>query len=72
MKNLNNLSVAVSGHGHYKIYTTYYGREISCTTSNMPAIDDFKSEEGEKDGRELRQLRGYKSLRAECIRKNKS
>lgn len=61
-----------SGHGHYRVTTPYYGKEISCTTNNMPAVDDYKSEEGERQGRELRQLRGYKALRAECIRKNQS
>lgn len=66
-----NLSVSPSGHGHYKVTTTHYGKEISCITSNMPAIDDFKSDEYEKDGRELRKLRGYKSLRDECIMVNK-
>jgi hypothetical protein len=72
MKNTNNLTVTPSGHGHYRVTTTHYGKEISCVTSNMPAIDDFKSEDGEKDGRELRTLRGYKSLRAECISKNRA
>lgn len=66
-----DLGVSPSGHGHYKVYTTYYGKEITCTTNNMPAIDDFKSDDGEKDGKELRTLRGYRLLRNECITKNK-
>jgi hypothetical protein len=64
------LSVMFSGYGHYKVTTTYYGKEISCTTTDMPSIDDFNSDEHERDGRELRKLRGYKSLRSECIREN--
>ena len=71
MKQTNNLTVIPSGHGHYKVITTHYGKNISCVTSNMPAIDDFKSYDDEKDGRELRKLRGYRTLRAECISKNK-
>jgi hypothetical protein len=67
----NNLTVTPSGHGHYKVTTTHYNKEIYCITNNMSAIDDFKSEDWDKDGRELRKLRGYKSLRFECIRKNK-
>lgn len=67
----SNLKVMPSGHGHYKVITTYYGKEINCVTNNMPSVDDFKSEVYEKDGRELRHLRGYRSLRNECIRKNK-
>lgn len=67
----HDLTVRPSGHGHYSVETTHYGKTIKCTTNNMQAIDDFKSEDGEKDGRELRQLRGYRALRAECISKNK-
>ena len=67
----SDLEIRPSGHGHYKVSTTYYGKKISCVTSNMPSVDDFKSEDGEKDGRELRQLRGYNSLKGECIRKNR-
>lgn len=68
----HHLEVHPSGYGHYKITTIHYGKEINCTTNNMPAIDDFKSEDFEKDGRELRKLRGYRTLRGECIRKNKN
>ncbi len=72
MKTTHDLTVTPSGHGHYRVSTTHYGKEISCITSNMPAVDDYKSDDYEKDGRELRKLRGYRSLRAECISKNKS
>jgi hypothetical protein len=61
-----DLKVIPSGHGHYKIFTNYYSKDISCITNNMQAIDDFKSEDGDK-----RIMKGYKSLRNECIRKNK-
>ena len=65
------LFVQPEGHGHYRVTTEYYGKYIACITSNMPAIDDFKSDEDEKDGRELRKLRGYRELRSECISKHK-
>ena len=67
----NNLIVRPSGHGHYKVITEHYNKEISCITNDMSSIDDLKSEEGEKDGRVLKRLRGYNNLRNECIRKNK-
>lgn len=66
----NDLRVQPNGHGHYKVFTTHYGKEINCVTSNMQAIDDLKSEDGEKDGRVLKQLIGYNNLRSECIRAN--
>ena len=61
------LQVQPSGHGHYKITTEYYNKTISCITNNMQAIDNYKSEDGSR-----RITKGYKSLRNECIRKNKT
>ena len=69
--NYSNLSLTPSGHGHYRVTTNYYGKKISCITNNMPAIDDYKSYQSEKDGRELKRKRGYITLRSEVIRKNK-
>ena len=34
-----------SGYGHWKVWCTYYGKEICATTTNMPAIDAFRSNE---------------------------
>lgn len=60
-KNLPYLAVTPAGHGHYKIVTTYYKQEISCITTNMPAVDSFK--EGKKSG--------YLQLRSICVNKHK-
>lgn len=68
--NTRNLKTSFSGHGHYKISMLYRGKTISTTTNNMPAIDDFKSDEFEKDGREYRKLRGYRALISELLRAN--
>lgn len=65
-----DMRVIFSGHGHYRVTMTYRGKEISCITNNMPAIDDFQSEEFERDGRCNRILQGFNALRGECIRKN--
>lgn len=64
MKNSIPLKIKFSGYGHYKVVTWHYGKEIYCTTDNMGAIDDYKSED------RIRNNRGYKTLRKECIRKN--
>lgn len=70
-KSSNYIRIEHAGYGHKKITIEYYGKEISCVTTNMPAVDDYNSEEGERDGRELRSKRGYISLRDEVIRKHK-
>lgn len=70
MANTNRyISIEIVGYGHKKITIEYYGKEISCVTTNMHAVDDYNSEEGERDGRELRTKRGYTALRDEVIRK---
>lgn len=61
-----------TGYGHYEVGVLYYGKVITCTTTDMPSIDDYKSEDGEKDGRELRRKRGYNCLRNQCIRAHKN
>ena len=70
-KSNNYLRLEFRSYGHYRIILEYYGKEISCITTNMPAVDDYKSEDGERDGRELRTKRGYEALRDEVIRKHK-
>lgn len=67
----NNLDIRKTGHGHWRITTTHYNKEISCITTDSCSIDDYYSDEYEKCGKTLRKLRGYKNLRSEIIRKNK-
>jgi len=59
-----------AGYGHYSYLIKYRGKEYRTTTNNTTATDDLRSEEGERDGRQLRQLRGARALRAEAIRKH--
>lgn len=67
----HKLHITPSGYGHWKIATTHYGKEISTVTTDSMSIDDYNSEDDEKDGRELRKLRGYNALRSEIIGRNK-
>ena len=62
------LLVTPNGYGHWHVATRYRGELIGTITTNSMAIDDWNSEEDEKDGRQLRKLRGYNALRSECIR----
>jgi len=39
---MENLTLKFSGYGHYQMFTNYYGKKISFTTSDMPLIDDIK------------------------------
>jgi len=63
------LTVKFSSYGHYKVSTTYYGKEISCITTNMPAIDSF--EDGNINSYSTLRNAAYTTLRNECIRKHK-
>lgn len=67
-----DLQIKFSGYGHWKITTAYYGKKICCTTTNSMAIDDFNSDEFEREGRELRKKRGYNILRSEVVRNYKN
>ena len=44
---MKNLTLMPSGYGHYKITINYRGKQYSATTSNMPAIDAYKSDKGD-------------------------
>ncbi len=63
-------SLIPSGYGHYTYLIKFRGKEYRTTTNNTHATDDLRSEDGEKDGNELRRLRGAKTLRAEAILKH--
>lgn len=39
---MENLTLQFSGYGRYKMFTSYYNKEISLTTNDMPLIDDIK------------------------------
>jgi len=66
VNNERNLELRFSGHGHYKISCDYYGKRISCITTNMPAVDNFRSYYDEP--KKIRE--GYNSLVNEIIRNN--
>lgn len=68
--NTKNLRIQQTGYGHWKICCDYRGKQICTTTTDSMAIDDYRSEYGEKDGREYRQKRGYTALVNQIIRDN--
>lgn len=37
-----------SGHGHYKVTISYYGRELTALITDMTLIDDYKDEDSSK------------------------
>jgi hypothetical protein len=63
-------NLTFAGYGHYTYLIKYRGKEYLTTTNNTHATDDLRSEDGQRDGRELRGLRGAKALRDEAIRKH--
>lgn len=68
--NERNLSITMSGYGHWKISCDYRGKRISTVTTNSVAIDNFNSEYGEKQDRRNRIKEGYEDLINEIIRVN--
>ena len=64
MKN-HFITILPAGHGHFKVTTHHYGKEISTVTTDTRAIDDYNSDN------ERRNNRGKKQLRALCIAANK-
>ncbi len=69
-KNERNLTVLMSGYGHWKISCDYRGRRISALTTNSMAVDDFNSEFSEKYNGRNRRKQGYEDLINEIIRSN--
>lgn len=69
-KNDRNLSIRMTGYGHWKVSIDYKGLRISTTTTNSQAIDDFKSDFLDKENGKNRRLNGYLTLCEEIIRDN--
>lgn len=68
--NERNLTIKMTGYGHWRVSMDYRGKTISTVTNNSIAVDDFNSEFGEKkDGCNRRKV-GYESLCNEIIRAN--
>ena len=63
--NTHSVNVQFKSYGHWKISTLYYGKEISTTTTNSRAVDDYKDDD------ERISNRGLKSLRSEIIESQK-
>ncbi len=61
--------VIPAGHGHYRYNIVFRGREYTHITCDTMAVDDFRSDDDEKDRRQNRRLRGAKRLRQEAISK---
>ena len=75
--NEKNLTVKMTGYGHWRIECDYRSKRISTVTTNSIAVDDWNSEQGETarsykgKGRGYnRNLMGYLSLCTEIINAN--
>ena len=65
-------SLIPAGYGHYSFIIQFRGKEYKTVTNNMRAVDDYHSEEGERDPhtKALRVNQGATALRNEAIRKH--
>ena len=69
--NERNLTIAQTGYGRWKISCEYRGKTISTATTDSSAIDDYRSEFGEKDNDGYnRRKAGYITLVNEIINDN--
>ena len=66
--NKHNLTILPSGYGHWKISCDYRGKRISCITNDSEAVDDYKSNPGEKKDGCNRIKSGYLCLINSIIR----
>lgn len=64
---MRDLKIKHVFYGHWEISILFRGKEYKKVTTNSQAIDDYNSDDLEKDGRELRKKRGFKDLRNEVI-----
>ncbi len=65
---MRDLKITFTGYGHWEISIVFRGKEYKKVTTNSQAIDDYNSDDLEKDGLKLRKKRGFKDLRNEVIR----
>lgn len=68
--NDRNLTIKMTGYGHWRVSMDYRGKTISTVTTNSSAIDDFNSEFGDKMDGCNRRKAGYEALCNEIIREN--
>lgn len=61
-QNKHNLSVRPSGYGHWRISCDYYGKTISCVTTDSEAVDDYNSDWDDKKDGANRMKMGYLTL----------
>lgn len=69
--NERKLSITNTGYGQYLIECDYRGKRIKCHSTNSSAVDNFRSDSGEKLRGTNRIKLGYETLINECVRKNK-
>lgn len=62
------ITINFVSHGHWRITMNHYNKNLSCITNNSVAVDEYRSEENERDSEGIVWLRGYKTLKNEILR----
>lgn len=71
IRNDRNLTVIMTGYGHWRIECDYRGKRIGTTTTNSVSVDDWNSGHYERDQDGFnRRKKGYEDLINEIIRAN--
>lgn len=69
--NERNLDIQQTGYGHWRVTMDYRGKRIGAVTTNSAAVDNFRSEQGERDNSGRNRIKaGYEDLCNEIIRGN--
>lgn len=50
---MKQITITFAGYGHFKISTTFRGKEYSATTTNTMAIDRYKDDESPANRRQF-------------------
>lgn len=68
----NTIQIQQTGYDHWKITTSYRGKQISCTTTDSISIDNYRSDMDDRERGVMGQTRkqAAQSLRNQIIRAN--
>lgn len=67
---ISRVYLSFSGYGHYKVRIIYRGKDYTCTTTNMSAVDKVGEDERTPNGIYVTEKQALLALYNECKRKN--
>ena len=63
----HSITIMPAGFGHYNVTVhNWHKKDKTFVTNNTSAINDWNSQDGEKDGKAVRKIRAYKFFMWMC------